>query len=570
MPTSRDKPKERKSSKISRPKPTESSELVQALIRCAGTGVYIVQDGKFQYVNPLFQELTGYSEPELLGRYSLDFVYPDDRETVRKKATESLKVGSTLPYEYRFVKKNGEIIWVLEKVTSTEYKGKRATVGSFMDITERKWAEEALLQSQARYRSIVETGGAGVVTGDLNGSINFANEAFCKMLGYSPDELTGKPFADFLHPDDKAIVLEKFAEGLANPETEYQLEFRAIHKDGHIVWIYSSVAPVFYNNVLSAGTAIVFDITERKRLEETIRKSEGRYRTILEEIQDSYFEVNLAGNFTFVNDSMCRTLGYSKEELIGMSYRVFAAKEDIEVLYRDFNRVYRTGETIKGLSYKFIQKNGTIGFGELSISAIKNEKGEVIAFRGIARDVTERVRFVEQLNDLAMHDFLTKLPNRVLLHDRLNVELEHAKRNDTRLAVMMLDLDRFKVVNDTFGHSIGDKLLRAAGERLVVLVRKSDTVARVGGDEFLVLLPQIVKIEDTTKVAKKILGAFRKPFVVDSYQIRVTTSIGIAIYPEDGEDADSLMTNADTAMYWVKEQGRDDYALYSVDKAKIS
>jgi diguanylate cyclase (GGDEF)-like protein/PAS domain S-box-containing protein len=316
--------------------------------------------------------------------------------------------------------------------------------------------------------------------------------------------------------------------------------------------------------------SIVFDITERKQLEEAVKKSEERYRTILEEIQDSYFEVDLAGNFTFVNDAMCRTLGYSKEELIGMNYRVFAAKEDIEVLYRDFNRVYRTGETIKGLSYKFIQKNGTVGFGELSISAIKNEEGEVIAFRGIARDVTESKRLERELSDMVSHDFLTKLPNRMLFQDRLNVELAHAKRNDTNLAVMMLDLDRFKVVNDTFGHSIGDKLLRAAGELLVVLVRKSDTVARVGGDEFLVLLPQIAKIEDATRVAQKILGAFRKPFVIDSYQIRVTTSIGIVIYPEDGEDVDDLLANADTAMYWVKGHGRDDYALYSVDRAKIS
>jgi len=556
--------------KQKRTEPDESAELAQALMRCAGTGIYIVQGGKFQYVNALFQELTGYSEPELLGKYSLDLVHPEDKETVRKKATESLKVGSSLPYEYRFVKKNREIIWVLEKVTSTEYKGKRATVGSFMDITERKQVEDALLESQARYRSIVETGGAGVITGDLNGNITFVNESFCKILGYSQGELVGKPFADFLHPDDKAMVLEEFAEGLATPEVGYQLEFRAIHKDGHTVWIHPSVAPVFHKNVLSAGTAIVFDITERKRLEETIKKSEERYRTILEEIQDNYFEADFTGRLTFVNDAMCHTLGYSKKELIGMNYRVFAAKEDVEVVYRDFNRVYKTGETIKSLSYKFIQKNGTVGFGELSISAIKNEEGEVIAFRGIARDVTERQRLEQELADIATHDFLTGLPNRVLLRDRLNVELEHAKRNATNLAVMMLDLDRFKVVNDTFGHSIGDKLLKAAGGHLSDFVRKSDTVARVGGDEFLVLLPKITKIEDATKVAQKILGAFRKPFVIDSYQIRATTSIGIAIYPEDGEDADDLIANADTAMYWVKEHGRDDYAFYSVNKAKIS
>jgi diguanylate cyclase (GGDEF)-like protein/PAS domain S-box-containing protein len=546
--------------------PDESAELAQALMRCAGTGVYIVQNGKFKYANALFQELTGYSEPELLGKYSLDLVHPEDRETVRKKAIESLKGRSALPYEYRFVKKNGEIIWVLEKVTSTEYKGKRATVGSFLDITERKSAEEALLRSEARYRSIVETGGAGVLTGDLNGNITFVNEAFCKILGYSQEELTGRPFADFLHPDDKTIVLEKFAEGLGHPEVEYHLEFRAIHKDGHVVWIYPSVSPIFYNNILSAGMAIVFDITERKQLEETINKSEARYRTILEEIQDNYFEVDIAGNFTFVNDATCRTLGYSKEELIGVNYSVFMAKEDIEVVYQDFNRVYRTGETIKGLSYKFIQKNGNIGFGELSVSAIKNEKGEVIAFRGIARDVTERKRMERELHDIAMHDFLTGLPNRMLLQDRLGVGLEQAQRNDTRLAVMMLDLDRFKVVNDTFGHGIGDRLLAAAGERLVGLVRKSDTIARVGGDEFFVLLPKITKIEDIIKVAQKILAAFHKPFILDDNKIRITTSVGIAVYPEDGADVETLLRNADIAMYWVKEQGRDNYALYHANK----
>ena len=433
-----------KKGKQKQAKSDESAELAQALMRCAGTGIYIVQDGKFRYVNALFQELTGYSETELLGKHSLDLVHPDDREKVREKAVESLKVGSSLPYEYRFVKKNGEIIWVLEKVTSTKYKDKRATVGSFMDIT------------------------------------------------------------------------------------------------------------------------------ERKRLEEAIKKSGERYRTILEEIQDTYFEVDLAGNFTFVNDAMCRIMGYSKEDLIGMNYRVFAAKEDAEVIYRDFNRVYHTGETIKGISYRFVQKNGTVGFGELSISVIKNEEGQVIAFRGIGRDVTERKRLEQELNDIATHDFLTGLPNRVLLQDRLNVGLNQAQRNNTNLAVMMLDLDRFKVVNDTLGHSIGDKLLMAGGERLSDIVRKSDTVARVGGDEFLVLLPQIAKIGDATKVARKILEAFRKPFVVDSYQTRVTTSIGIAFYPEDGDDADALLTNADTAMYWVKEHGRDDYAFYSVSKAKIS
>jgi diguanylate cyclase (GGDEF)-like protein/PAS domain S-box-containing protein len=544
----------------------ESPELAQALMRCAGTGIYIVQNGKFRYINPLFAELTGYSERELLGKYSLDLVHPEDRETVRKKAVDSLKGKTSLPYEYRFVKKSGDIMWVLEKVISTEYRGKRATVGSFLDITELKKAEEALAESEARYRSVVETGGAGIVIGDPSGRIVFVNQAFCKMLGYSRQELIGELFAKFVHPDDTAMVIEKFAEGLAHPEAEYHLEFRAMHKEGHVVWIYPSVSPIFRNNVLVSGVAVVFDITERKRLEDDLKKSEERYRTILEEIQDNYFETDLEGNFTFVNDSMCRIMGYSKEELIGMNYKTFAVKEDVDVVYRDFNRVFRTGETIKGLAYKFVDRYGNIGFEELSVSAIKDDTGRVVAFRGISRDVTERIRLERELHDIATHDFLTGLPNRMVLSDRLNVALEAARRNKNKLAVMMLDLDRFKIVNDTYGHSMGDKVLMAAGQRLTSLMRKSDTVARVGGDEYLVLLPKIGRMEDAVKVAKKILEAFRKPYAINSYKIRVTTSVGLAVYPDDGEDSEALIRNADIAMYWVKEQNRDNYASYSAGK----
>ncbi|MBC8273847.1 MAG: GGDEF domain-containing protein [Chloroflexi bacterium] len=183
-------------------------------------------------------------------------------------------------------------------------------------------------------------------------------------------------------------------------------------------------------------------------------------------------------------------------------------------------------------------------------------------------DITERKQLEQKLAEMATHDHLTGLPNRLLLSDRLAVGLAQAQRNNTSLAVMMLDLDRFKTVNDTFGHGVGDELLKVAGGRLIDLVRKSDTVARMGGDEFVVLLLQIAKTEDAVRVAQKILETFQKPFAIDAYQIRITTSIGIAIYPEDGEDIETLFRNADTAMYWAKEQGRDNYELYWYDGTK--
>jgi PAS domain S-box-containing protein len=271
--------------------PTGWEEVAQVLLRNAGLGIYIVQEGNFQYVNPVFQNLTGYTEEELLGKYSLDLVHSEDREMVREKAIENLKSeNGSIPYEYRLAKKNGEIIWVLEEVTSINYGGKRATVGSFMDIT------------------------------------------------------------------------------------------------------------------------------ARKELEEVIKYSEKRYRTVLDEIGDAYFEVDLKGAFTFVNDQMTQHLQYSKEELLGMNYRTFTAAEEIKNVYEAYNRTYQTGEPSLSFGHKVIRKDGTRGFSDVSISPLKNAKGEIFGFRGISRDITARKRLEEE--------------REALLQDiqRINRKLEEANK----------------------------------------------------------------------------------------------------------------------------------------------
>ena len=181
----------------------------------------------------------------------------------------------------------------------------------------------------------------------------------------------------------------------------------------------------------------------------------------------------------------------------------------------------------------------------------------------VIRDITERKRAEEELAYMATHDALTGLPNRWLFSHRLNLEMAHAQRNQQKLAVMLLDLDHFKDVNDTLGHSVGDSLLQVVGNRLTNLLRRSDTAARMGGDEFTLLLPEMSQGENVARVAQKILEAFRESFVFDGHEIHISTSIGIALYPDDGEDADTLMKNADIAMYHAKDRGRDNYQHYT-------
>jgi len=184
-------------------------------------------------------------------------------------------------------------------------------------------------------------------------------------------------------------------------------------------------------------------------------------------------------------------------------------------------------------------------------------------WRELRYEVAKLKRTEEAIKQLAYHDSLTGLPNRRLFNDRLDVAIAYAQRNRHKLAMLLLDLDQFKDVNDTLGHSVGDKLLKAVSERLINILRKSDTVARMGGDEFMLMLPEMALGEDAAKVAAKILNAFQDPFVFEGYELRITTSIGIAIYPHDGEDSDTLVKNADIAMYCAKEQGRHKYQYYT-------
>jgi diguanylate cyclase (GGDEF)-like protein/PAS domain S-box-containing protein len=304
--------------------------------------------------------------------------------------------------------------------------------------------------------------------------------------------------------------------------------------------------------------------TERKRAEEALQESEERLRGILSSLHETMIVVfDREGDHVSVwgTPELDERYGIRSTEFVGRSLiAVFPFQEAKERLTR-IQRIFETGESWR--DEYLVHLPGGDFWHDVSFSPVRGPSGEVSAVVGFVRDITERKRAEEQLAYLANHDALTGLPNRMLFNDRVTLALARAQRNQQKLAVILLDLDYLKDVNDALGHSVGDKLLRAVGERLTSLLRRSDTVARMGGDEFMLVLPETARAEDAAKIASKILEAIRRPFTFDGHEIHVTTSIGIAMYPDDGEDADTLMRVADIAMYRAKAKGRDNYQRYT-------
>jgi diguanylate cyclase (GGDEF)-like protein/PAS domain S-box-containing protein len=527
--------------------------------------------GKFTFCNDAMCRQLGYSREKLVGMSFKVITPPEDTKRVFGLYNQVYHTGEPLtsvPIER--IRKDGTRIFVDSSIfplrnESGEIIGFR---GIAADVTERKLAEEALAKSEERYRTVLEQMEDAYFETDIAGNYTFVNDAMCRQSGYSREDLSGMSYKVYTPEDDVPRVYKAFNRVYETGKPIKGIPMGRIKKDGARLSTETSAFPLRNESGEIIGfRGITRDVTERAQMIEALSQSEERYRTILAEIQEGYYEVDLAGNFTFVNDAICSQLGYPREELIGMNYRSYMPKEEVKGVYKAWNKVYRTGKPLQSHPFTGIRKDGTQVFLEASVSPSRNKEGKIIGFRSISRDVTERAQYEQKLAEMATHDALTGLPNRVLLSDRFTVALALSRRTRNRLAVLMLDLDRFKAVNDSMGHDAGDKLLRAVGKRLKVTMRKSDTVARIGGDEFVLLLPQIPHADEAAKFAERVLEVFREPFVLDGQQLNITTSIGIAVYPEGGKDIESLLKNADAAMYWAKEQGRDIYRFYDGSEA---
>ncbi|HRT71182.1 MAG TPA: PAS domain S-box protein [Syntrophales bacterium] len=529
--------------------PMDFHRFYEAIVRYSPLAIIALdRDGNILLWNPAAEALLGWEEEEVVGR-PLTAFFPDERETEEFKrflaAFEEDKPCSTR--RARLKRKDGTAVDVDVFTSLLQEEGRSVgVVGIIADITHHK-------QSEDFYKTIADSSYAGVYVVQ-KGKFVFINRKAAALAGYTPEEMTGMESFSIVHPEDRGFA-RLSASLMLKGKRSAPYAFRVITKDGQVRWIMETVTSILYDGERAIlGNSM--DITERKRIEEALRQSEERYRTILENIDDGYYETDLEGNFILFNEAFEVILGYGKDELTGMNYRKVLDGETAPVVSKTFARVCRTGKPERG-EWSVTKKDGSRGFLEVSVALIRNAAGEPTGFRGIIHDITARKEAERAITHLAYHDPLTGLPNRILFNDRLSMAIIHSQRKKLKFALLILDLDNFKQVNDTFGHSMGDRLLCSVGKRLLNLLRKSDTVARMGGDEFLILLQDIARPESAVAIARKILKEFHKPFVVEHHTLTVTTSIGIAVYPDDGEDGETLMIHADAALYRAKREGRN-------------
>jgi PAS domain S-box-containing protein len=511
----------------------DTEALLKTLGNEAPVGICVIQDGRFRYFNSNFPIATGYRAHELLGKDSLEIVAPQDRETVKENTKKMLKGELLSPYEFRVIRKDGSTVWIVGTVKSIRYHDRPATLGSYLEVTERKQTEERLREtekyyrliaenvadviwtasvtspvrltyispsvsrllgysvkesmenemrgifmpasfmaamkalaertgdekreygsphrsrrleiqlehkngalvdvevnlslipgtdghedeilavarditerrraeeiretSEERYRAFTENAGEAIFVVQ-DGMIRFMNPSGEELSGYSMEELASKPFIEFIHPDDVNMVADHYTRRLKGEPVPTRYEFRIIRKEGSTRWGELNAVSISWEGK-PAVLCFMNDVTERKQTEEVLQQSEERYRTILEEMGDGYFETDLAGNLTFVNDALCDLFGYSRQELIGMSYKVLTPEEDVKGVFEAYNRVYRTGEPLRDINRRIIRKDGTYAYAQSSVFAIRSSKGETTGFRGVRHDITERKQAEERLRE---------------------------------------------------------------------------------------------------------------------------------------------------------------------------
>ncbi len=515
-------------------------------------------DGTVTSWNRGAEQTYGYSAAEALGRH-ISFCYPPERRTKVNAFLQRIANGEAIErFDTQRLKKDGTLIDVSLSVSAIEDEtGKIVGVsGIARDVTaRRRTARQLQLQSAA-----LEAAANGIVITDRQGTIVWANHSFTRMTGYSNQEIVGKNPRLLKSGEQPDSYYAKLWSTISSGKV-WQGEIVNRRKDGTTYTEEMTITPVTQETGSETDTyfiAIKRDITERKKAEEELQ----RLASIVEFSEDAIIGKNIDGVITSWNRGAEKIYGYTRDEVVGRDLSFLLPPERQAEIQAIMERVL-SGQSIECLETQRLTRTGSAIDVSLSVSPIKDASGHIAGASTIARDITQRKVAEKQVQFLAYYDALTGLPNRTLLQDRLAKALASARRQKNKVALLFHDLDRFNTINDSLGHSVGDLVLQQVAERLKKWGREQDTVARVGGDEFLIVLTAVKEPADAAVAAERLMDTMTAEFIAQGRSLSISCSIGIGIFPEHGTDGETLIKNADAAMYCAKENGRNNFQFFT-------
>ncbi|MCG7923899.1 MAG: EAL domain-containing protein [Candidatus Thiodiazotropha taylori] len=435
-------------------------------------------------------------------------------------------------------------------------------IWSFLkDITAEEEYKLELILSEKKYKATFESANIGIAHVGLDGNWLSVNDYLCEFLGYEREELVKLTFQDITYPDDLDPDLELVEKLLAGDIDSYKMEKRYFRKDATIVWAMLSVSlvkgldeqPQFFVSVIE-------DINQQKL--EILRSNQAQ--VVFNSTQEGILVTDMDSNIVTVNPAFTTISGYSEKEVLGKRASILKSNTHPKDFYEEMWRAitdsgFWSGEIVNRT------KDGRLYSAYLNINAVRDSEKQIAQYIGVLTDISVIKQSQEQVEFVANHDLLTGLPNRALMLDRLTHAIEKAKREKNNIALLFIDLDRFKVVNDGLGHEVGDKVLIEVAERFKSCLRDTDTISRIGGDEFVALLEDLTDPLMAGKIVDHIIETIRNPLKIDSQDIKISCSIGIAIYPSHSSEPDELLRQADIAMYEAKRSGRNTYRFASDD-----
>ncbi len=546
---------------------TESAESAAAerwrrLVEQAPDAILIHQDDRIVFANRQAAEMFGAESPEaLIGRCAWELLHPEDLEIARERTRQVLATGEPArPAELRFRRLDGSYFPAEARPSVVAEGGKPALLAIIRDISDRKRAEAELKASEERFRDYAELSSDWFWEMGPDLRFTWFSDNVQSVLGVPPAQLIGRSRLDLISAEWDRERVRAHLETLRRREPFRDFAYPWRHPSGERRWLSVSGKPIFDE----AGRFLGYrgtgrDVTAWREAQLALQESERRYRELVHTSPDAIL-VHRAGRIIFANQQAADLVGLERpEDFIGRTITEFVVPDDHALLKARWMRL-DLGGRVGPAELRIKRPDGSLLFVETRAARITDQGAPAILV--VARDVTERRLAEEQLRFLAHHDPLTALPNRTLFRDRLRQALAFARRSGGVVGLLLFDLDGFKGINDSLGHTAGDQLLVAVADRLRRLVRDCDTVCRLGGDEFAVLLPGLRSRRDGLRVARRVMTAVDAPLQIGGHQCRVSASVGFASWPRDGGEADELLAAADLALYAAKSGRRGGLASF--------